>query len=125
MLVLMETWQTPNDYFHLNLLTPCGYKYFSKPCLCGRNGGLTVVYRNVMKIVMTEYHVKSIEYMAFKVLTHTTLLIIFIYHPPKPLLDYFSELLTLAYNVSSCVILLGDFNIHFASMSILIPVTLH
>lgn len=41
--------------------------------------------------------------MAFKVLAHTTLLIILICHPHKPFSDFFSELnelLSLAYAVS-------------------------
>lgn len=58
-----------------------------------------------MKTVITEFHkVKSLKkYMAFKVLAHTTLLIILICHPHKPFSDFFSELnelLSLAYAVS-------------------------
>lgn len=30
-LLLNETWQTPNDYLHLNLLTPSGNSYLAKP----------------------------------------------------------------------------------------------
>lgn len=49
-----------------------------------------VVYREVVKIFMTEFHnAKSFQYMAFNVLAHMTLLIILIYCPPKPLLDFF------------------------------------
>lgn len=70
---------------------------------------------------MTEFHnAKSFQYMAFNVLTHMTLLIILIYCPPKPLLDFFffelNELLTLAYAVSIYVIVLGDFKLYFDSV---------
>ncbi len=33
MIFFTETWQTPNDFMHLNLLTPKGYQHLSKPRL--------------------------------------------------------------------------------------------
>lgn len=114
MLFLTETWQTPNDFLHLNLLTP--YQYLSKPRLSGKGGGLAVVYRNYMSLSQLDFHsTTSFEYMVLKVGSKCPLIIILIYRPPKQHNDLFSELselLTSTWTPSSEVILLGDFNIH-------------
>ncbi len=49
LLFLTETWQMPDDFIELNLLTPPGYSYLTKPRLTGRGGGLAVVFKNNYK----------------------------------------------------------------------------
>ncbi len=49
-LFLTETWQMSDDFIALNLLTPPGYSYLTKPHLTGRGGGLAVVFKNNYKI---------------------------------------------------------------------------
>jgi hypothetical protein len=44
-LCLTETWQQPEDYFHLNHALPPEFVYTSKPRLSGRGGGLALIYR--------------------------------------------------------------------------------
>jgi exonuclease III len=116
MLFLTETWQVPNDYLSLNLLTPPGYIFFSQPRLHRRGGGLAVVCRETIKISKIELHdVTTFEYLALKMTGQTSLVVILIYRPPKSPSDFFSdisEILTLVCACHSSVILLGDFNIH-------------
>ncbi|XP_051512965.1 uncharacterized protein LOC127417184 [Myxocyprinus asiaticus] len=116
MLLLTETWQIPNDFLQLNLLTPHGYKYLSKPRPHGKGGGQAVVCQDGMRAVLTEFHnVTSLEYLALKIVGETPLIVLLIYRPPKYQPHFFSELseiLTLACAMSPHVILLGDFNIH-------------
>ncbi len=116
MIFFTETWQTPNDFMHLNLLTPNGYQHLSKPRLSARGGGLAVIYRNSITLAQQDFHnTKTFEYMVLKVSSKSSLTIILIYRPPKQQNEFFSELselLTLACASSSKVILLGDFNIH-------------
>lgn len=116
MVFFTETWQTPNDFMHLNLLTPNGYQHLSKPRSSARGGGLAVIYRNSISLTQLDFHItKTFEYMVLKVSLKSPLTIILIYRPPKQQNDFFSELselLTLACALSSKIILLGDFNIH-------------
>lgn len=116
MLLLMETWQVPNDFLNLNLLTPPGYIYFSQPRLHRRGEGLAVVCRESIKISKIELHdVVSFEYLALKTTGITSMAVILIYRPPKLHSDFFSEiseLLTLVCASYSSVIFLGDFSIH-------------
>ncbi|XP_072562558.1 nicotinamide/nicotinic acid mononucleotide adenylyltransferase 1-like [Paramormyrops kingsleyae] len=49
MLLLVETWQKPEDNLHLNRLTPLGYSFLCKPRLTGRGGGLAVIHRDCVK----------------------------------------------------------------------------
>lgn len=65
MLMLTETWQVPNDV--LNLLTPPGYIYFSKPYPHRKGRGLAVVCHEGVKTSRIEFHdIASFEYLALK-----------------------------------------------------------
>lgn len=88
LLLLTETWRIPNYYLHLNLLSPSGYSYLA-------NDTTTFVYL-VLKICGSL----------------CTMLVVLLYRPPKPISNFFNELLTLTCAMSSSVILIGDFNIH-------------
>lgn len=118
-LLLTETWQVPNDYFHLNLLTPSGYSYLAKPRLTSRGGGLAAVYRSNIPLNTIDLHVTlTFEYLVLKISGSSPLLVILLYRPPKSMSNFFSELhelLTLTCAMSPSVILLGDFNIHIDS----------
>ncbi|XDV17107.1 hypothetical protein PO909_016531 [Leuciscus waleckii] len=59
LLLLTETWQIPNDYFHLKVLTPSGYSYLAKPRLTSRGGALAAVYRNSISVKTIDFHVTS------------------------------------------------------------------
>jgi len=84
MLLLTETWQVPNDFFNLNLLTPPGYIYFSQPRLHRRGGGLAVICRESIKISKIEFHdIVSFEYLALKKTGKTSMAVILIYRPFK------------------------------------------
>lgn len=90
MLLLTETWQVPNFFFHLNLLTPPGYIYLSQPRLHRRGGGLAVVCRESINISKIEFHdVASFEYLALKMTDKTTMAVILIDRPPKLHSDFF------------------------------------
>lgn len=41
--LLTETWQAPDDFLQLNLLTPVGYNYLSRPHLHGKG-----IYRDIL-----------------------------------------------------------------------------
>ncbi len=119
LLFLTETWQMPDDFIELNLLTPPGYSYLTKPRLTGRGGGLAVVFKNNYK--MTKYdvlNVSSFECLSFKLAGPAPILILLIYRPPKhnsSFLSELTELLTLACAQHDRIIMLGDFNIHVDS----------
>ncbi len=119
LLFLTETWQMPDDFIELNLLTPPGYSYLTKPPLTGRGGGLAVVFKNNYK--MTKYdvlNVSSFECLSFKLAGPAPILILMIYRPPKhnsSFLSELTELLTLACAQHDIIIMLGDFNIHVDS----------
>lgn len=67
MLFLTETWQTPNDFVHLNLLKPNGYQLLSKLHLHGKGGGLAFIYQNSLSITQLDFLIpKSFEYMVLK-----------------------------------------------------------
>ncbi len=55
-LFLTETWQVPDDFLQLNILTPHGFKYLSRPRLHGRGGGLAVIYRDNLRITQLDFH---------------------------------------------------------------------
>ncbi|KAL0153382.1 hypothetical protein M9458_051301 [Cirrhinus mrigala] len=116
MLFLTETWQTPNDFIQLNLLTPNGYHYLSTPRLSGKGGGLAVICRDSITLTRMDFHcTNTFEYMAMRAGSNCPITVILIYRPPKQQNHFFSELselLTLACASSTQVILLGDFNIH-------------
>ncbi len=116
MLMLTETWQASNDFVELNLLSPPGFSTLTKPRIGGRGGGLAVVYRQSLHIELSPFHeVTSFEYLAFKITSHSSLLIILVYRPPKTNMQFLSdlcELLTIASAQSKAMLLLGDFNIH-------------
>lgn len=110
MLLLTETWQVPNDFFNLNLLTPPGYICYSQLHLHRRGGGLAVVCRESFKISKIEFHdVASFEYLASKMTGKRRMAVILIYRPPKLC---WVKVLTLVCASYSSVIFLGDFNIH-------------
>ncbi|XP_048113303.1 uncharacterized protein LOC125303548 [Alosa alosa] len=113
---LSETWQQPGDCINLNLLTPSGYCYLSKPRSVGRGGGLAVVYRSDLTIKeLRPFEGTSFEYIAVKVVSTLPLLLLLIYRLPKPsahFLSEFNEFLTVLSSLSSAMIMLGDFNIH-------------
>ncbi|KAL0152078.1 hypothetical protein M9458_052632, partial [Cirrhinus mrigala] len=115
-LLLTETWQIPNDYFHLNLLTPSGYSYLAKPRLTSRGGGLAAVYRSNIPVKTIDFHATStFEYLVLKISGTFPMIAILLYRPPKSMSNFFTELhelLTLTCAMSSSVILFGDFNIH-------------
>ncbi|XP_072562298.1 uncharacterized protein [Paramormyrops kingsleyae] len=116
MLLLVETWQKPEDNLHLNRLTPLGYSFLCKPRLTGRGGGLAVIHRDCVKTAIVEFHgITSFEYLACKIAGKAPLHVILIYRPPKPHPNFFldlNEMLSLVCGMSTAVILLGDFNIH-------------
>lgn len=86
LLCLSETWQQPGDYIHLNMLTPPGYCYLSKPRSVGRGGGVAVVYRSNLTVKeLRPFEVTSFEYIALKVVSTVPLLLLLIYHPPNHL----------------------------------------
>ena len=111
--LLTVTWQVPEDFLQLNLLTPDGYKYLSRPRLHGKGGGLAIIHRDNLRIKQLDFHdTNTFEYMVLKA---DSLIIILLYRPPKVLSNFFSEfseLLTLACSLSFPILLLGDFNIH-------------
>lgn len=45
-----ETWQKPNDYFHLNQTVLSGYEYVCKPHCSGKRGGLALIYHVRCKV---------------------------------------------------------------------------
>ncbi|KAK3528942.1 hypothetical protein QTP70_014153 [Hemibagrus guttatus] len=68
MLLLTETWQSPNGFMELNLLTPPGYYHLSEPRLTGRGGGLAAVIKNKYKTINIDFHaVVSFEYLSFRI----------------------------------------------------------
>ncbi len=84
MLMLTETWQASNDFVGLNLLSPPGSSSLTKPRIGGRGGGLVVVYHQSLHIDLSPFHeVTLFEYLAFKITSHSSLLIILVYRPPK------------------------------------------
>ncbi|KAL0154066.1 hypothetical protein M9458_050640, partial [Cirrhinus mrigala] len=115
-LLLTETWQIPNDYFHLNLLTPSGYSNLAKPRLTSRGGSLAAVYRSNISDKTIDFHATStFEYLVLKISGTLLMIAILLYRPPKSMSIFFTELhelLTLTRAMSSSVILLGDFNIY-------------
>lgn len=93
MLFLTDTWQTPNDYMHLNVLTPNEHQHLSKPRSSGKGSVVLRLY------IVTQYYLldwsfttlKTFEYMVLKLVSHRPLIIIFIYKPTKQV-EFFSEL---------------------------------
>jgi len=49
-LCLTETWQKPDDFFHLNQSVPPGYSYVCKSCDTGWRGGLAILYKEKLKV---------------------------------------------------------------------------
>ncbi len=89
------------------------YKYLSRPQQLGKGGGLTIIYRENLRL--TQLDIQDTNTFEYMVLKTNSLKIILLHHPPKALSNFFSELselLTLACSLSTSVLLLGDFNIH-------------
>lgn len=86
---ISETWQQPGECIHLNMLTPPGYCYISKPRLVGRGGGLAVVYRSDLSVKeLRPFEVTSFEYIAVKVVITIPLLLLLIYRPPQTICKF-------------------------------------
>lgn len=91
------------------------FSTLAKPSIGGRGGSLAV-YRPSLHIELSPFHeVTLIEYLAFKITSHSSLLIILVYHPPKTKMQFLSdlcELLIIASALSTAMLLQGHFNIH-------------
>lgn len=109
---LTETWQQPNDTFHLNQTLPAGFVYICK----SRSSGRALIYRKNLKITPVQVtELSSFEVLAAQLNGPTPTLIVTIYRPPKPSAIFISELtspLADLCSMSPNVILTGDFNIH-------------
>ncbi|CAJ1050453.1 PREDICTED: uncharacterized protein LOC104949780 [Xyrichtys novacula] len=115
-LCLTETWHNHLDLFPLNQATPPRYSYLHQPRLTGRGGGVAFIHKQTLKTTpIPTPTVHSFEHISVKLPGPTPLVIVTIYHPPKPhpsFLSDFSELVTQLNTISSSVLLLGDFNFH-------------
>ncbi|KAI5085635.1 hypothetical protein C0J45_2211, partial [Silurus meridionalis] len=120
-LCLTETWQKPDDFFHLNQSVPPGYSYVCKSRDTGRGGGLAILYKEKLKVSqLTLSTYSSFESIAIKINGAIPTILTTIYRPPKSnnaFLTELSELLTHLCSISPNVILLGDFNIHIDNTS--------
>lgn len=86
-LLLTESWQIPNGYLHLSLP---GYSYLAKPHLTSRGGGLAAVYPNSISVKSVGFHdTVNFEYLVFKTCGPSTVLVVLLYRPPKPVSNFF------------------------------------
>ncbi|KAI5085344.1 hypothetical protein C0J45_23169, partial [Silurus meridionalis] len=112
-LCLTETWQKPDDFFHLNQSVPPGYSYVCKSRDTGRGGGLAILYKEKLKVSqLTLSTYSSFESIAIKINGAVPTILTTILRPPKSnnaFLTELSELLTHLSSISPNVILLGDF----------------
>ena len=87
----------------------------------GRGGGLAVIHRaDILVKELPAPNTTSFECIIFKLAGSVPLLVVLIYHPPKPSASFMSELselLTSTCSSSPSTLLLGDFNIHVDSSS--------
>lgn len=92
-----------------------------RPRITRKGGGLAVIFKsNVSVTGIAIPSVKSFEFIAFRVICASPVLILFIYHPPKSNLLFIDELtepLALVSSVFSAMILIGDINIHVDNLT--------
>ena len=92
-LFLNKTWQTPNDFLHLNSLASPGFNYLSIPRLKGRGGGLVVIFGNNLNfLVIDSYRRSSFEHLVCKLPGPIPLLAVLIYRPPPMQTSFLSDL---------------------------------
>ena len=113
---LTETWQQPNDFFHLNQSLPPGFVYVAKPRTSGRGGGLALIYRESLKILPVAVNDSpSFEVLAMQLKGPVPTIIVSVYRPPKPSSTFITELTSILADLCAItpnIILTGDFNIH-------------
>ena len=123
-LCITETWLTESDTVKINNMTPIGYTTKHQPREGGRVGGVAVVFKNSMNLMLSPKCVKSstFEYMETIITSgSTSIRLVVVYRPPPSrknkyttsmFLDEFPELLEKLVTSSGRLIITGDFNLH-------------
>lgn len=115
-LLLTEIWLTNEEHTLFHELCPLNYKYFSKPRLSGRSGGIAVVFKECF--ICSEQTVSafsSFEDLHFNILGTEPILCCVIYCPPNfnsHFRNKFSEMLSDLVLSYEKMIIVGAFNFH-------------
>ncbi|KAL2086001.1 hypothetical protein ACEWY4_019321 [Coilia grayii] len=113
---LVETWLKEEGAATLIEACPPNYKFYQSIRDNKRGGGIAVIFSD--KLSCNEINLgtfTSFEYLAIKVKTDHSLLLITLYRPPKSSPTFLSDFSTLVSAVLTNydrIIITGDFNIH-------------
>ena len=119
-----ETWLTSSDDAVVSDLTPPGFKFLHHPRISGRGGGVGLLYRDNLSVVIN----KSNQYPSFESLSAvvsndmTSFEMLVIYRPPgfqsfSMFINDCSDLLDDKLYKASPLVIVGDLNIHLDNVS--------
>lgn len=120
LLAVTETWLTlDNGEEILRSVCPSGYLSLHNPRIGRRGGGLAIIYRSSMRVILVNLAVSTLtfEFLAasFSVNSSSFLLLV-IYRPPSSNINqFFDEFATFLESIATSsgkLLIVGDFNIH-------------
>ena len=121
---ICETWLTPDDDAVIAAIKPPGYSFIHLPRACKRGGGVGLLYRSELNVIVNP----PSDFQCFEMLSatltskNTNVDVVIIYRPPgnslkyTSFLDEFSSMLDERLLKPMSLIITGDFNIHFDNL---------
>ena len=122
-LIITETWLSNSDQSIIGELIPNGYAFRHKFRENRKGGGICVICRNSIKLVMIERDTTSFESLEFTAIidNHTSFHILGLYRPPDSnktlFLDELSDIIVDIALKPQEPLILGDFNLHLENNS--------